>query len=191
MHAYSHRLQIYSPSLLVVHRAMSVPCIRAAQLAVSRSLSDQQAPGAAPNQAASFRPLNAVHTRAFQAPDTCQVTLLDANMLRQLSASHHIMSNAPIVSLPLPMDANVRNDGVGDRDANTLSQDEIAAFLANDLHVPAALQNQAAQCYHDEVPAQLIADSFTGQQRPAMTSEACAPHGVLAGYAKCATSTLQ
>ena len=172
---------------------MSVPCLRSAQLAVARSLDDQQDPQAAHHQSVAFTPLNAVHTRAFEPPAACHVTLLDANMLRQLSASHHTMSNAPVVSLPLPSDPNVHSDDDDrqDQDANTLSLDEIAAFLAQDLHVPAALRKHGTPCHQDEVPAELIEDTLTGEQRPAMTSEECAPHGVLAGYAKCATSTLQ
>eukprot|EP00045_Choanoeca_perplexa_P011227 m.117957 g.117957 ORF g.117957 m.117957 type:complete len:518 (+) comp15556_c0_seq13:186-1739(+) len=182
--------KVYSPALLAIHRTLSVPCIRSAQLAVTRGVADNSGSRTGSDRTGSTA-LNAVHTRAFKPPSSCYLTRLDANMLRQLSASHHTMSNSPVVSLPLPADPTIQNDDDDrDRDSNTLSLVEIESFLSQDLHVPAALRHSSAPCHQDDAPAGLIADAVTGDQRPEMTTEACAPHGVLAGYAKCATSTL-
>ena len=192
-------MQLVASTLVALHRTASVICLRELQLTVAATLAhvkteddkgrEGEPAGRIPMHEA---PINSVHDARLTLQAKCKAAFLPQELNTQLQPQRAPASAAVVASLQLPVDGTGHSDDdliLEESDAFTNA--EMEALMVERLGMPRSLLEHKSMCMQSTSRARLVQDALLAQRNPDPVKDACAPHGALAGYAKCATSTLQ
>ena len=172
--------QDYSSAILTVHRSLSLACLRTCQFsgvdAGDSWLSDD---------------ISSDRSRDphFHLPRGCQPYRMRADIFRTVSLQEHLPAEAGVVSLPVPEERSITRQAMSAR--LPVTTNDVLTFLKNELSLPATLDRPSTLDRRRPPPRVVDTPKEREGAKRASTTESCAPHAALAGYAKCATSTLQ